>query len=171
MPDTNDPKQDVILHQGGLSDKPEADQIQSGQQREVPPSAGIVAASYQFIGPIPSPQDLAHYESVIPGLADRLISRFEKQSDHRMSMEREVTRADAKRANCGLAAGFSVAVVTLVSSTICILHGHDWSGTILGGGTLASLVGTFVYGSNSRKQERIERQKILVEPDEKHDKE
>ena len=169
MPDTTDPKQDVILHQGGLSEEPDTDQIQSGQQRKVPPTGGIVAASYQFMGPIPSPQDLARYEAIIPGLGDRLISRFEKQSDHRMSMEKEVTRADAKRANWGLIAGFAVALATIGSSTLCIMNGHDWPGTVLGGGALVSLVGTFVYGSNSRRQERLERQKILVEPDEKQD--
>ena len=171
MSEMTDASQNVVLGEKGLPVEAETDVIQPSPLQEAPPHARVMASSYQFMGPIPSPQVLAHYEAVIPGLADRLINRFEKQSDHRMTMESSVTKSDAQRANGGLIAGFIIAFVTITSSTYCIMHGHEWSGTILGSGTLASLVGTFVYGSNSRRQERIERQKVLMEPDEEDEKE
>ena len=91
MSDTNDLGQDVVLQQRGHSEEPEAGKIQPGEQNKALPDSPVLSASYQFMGPIPSPQDLARYEAVIPGLGDRLINRFEKQSDHRMALESAVT--------------------------------------------------------------------------------
>lgn len=143
-----------------------------GTQTANPSASGsLVSASYQFTGPIPSPQDLARYEAIIPGLADRLITRFEKQSDHRMAMEREVIQSDMRRANWGLGAGFIVAIASIAASGYVIATGHDTAGTILGGTTIASLVGTFVYGTRSRRQERKDREKMLIDPEDTHDQE
>ena len=133
--------------------------------------AQIVSASYQFTGPIPSSQDLAHYEQVVPGLADRLIERFEKQSDYRMALEKQVIAADNRRANLGLIAGFLIAMTSIGASMDLILHGHDIAGTVLGGGTIVSLVSTFVYGTNSRRKERMEREKLLTGPQDAPDQE
>ena len=141
------------------------------QVTPVPPASdpsarhALVEASYQFTGPIPSPQDLAQYEAIMPGLADRLIERFERQSEHRMALEREVTRADVRRANLGLTAGFTVALTSIGASAFLVAHGHDVAGTVLGGATIVSLVSTFIYGTNSRKEERLQREKLLVGPD------
>lgn len=43
-----------------------------------------------FSGPLPPPDTLVDYESVLPGSADRIFRRFELQSDHRMLMEAQV---------------------------------------------------------------------------------
>ena len=175
MLDTDDanPTDPVNLPNEESHDLEAADRLKvvEDKQKDNPtfPDGHLVAASYRFMGPIPSPQDLARYEAVIPGLADRLINRFEKQSDHRMTMETSVTASDALRANLGLAAGFIVAVVMIIGSVYLIAHGHDVSGTLLGTGTLGSLVGTFVYGTNIRNQERGERRKALMESDEEID--
>ena len=86
-----------------------------------------------------------------------------------MTMETEVVKSDALRANLGLAAGFVVALAFIGGSAYCIVNGHDVAGTVLGGGTIASLVGTFVYGTNSRRHERKEREKMLVKPQDEPD--
>ncbi len=49
----------------------------------------------------------------MPGLADRIITRFERQSEHRMELEKYVTRTNALRANLGLAAGLIVSLAGL----------------------------------------------------------
>ncbi len=57
------------------------------------------------------------------------------------------------------------AVITssILASAYVIVHGYDVAGTILGGGTLVGLVGTFVYGTNSRRHERLDREKLLTD--------
>ena len=126
------------------------------------PAASLVSASYQFSGPIPSPQDLANYENVMPGLADRIITRFERQSEHRMELERYVTRTNALRANLGLAVGLVVSLAGLGAAAALGLHGHDWAAGIISVAGLGVLAGVFVYGSNNQKQERLERAKLML---------
>lgn len=128
---------------------------QSGN--DVPP-ASVVSASYQFSGPIPSPQDLANYESVMPGLADRIITRFERQSKHRMELEKYVTRTNALRANLGLV----VSLAGLGAAAVLGLQGHDGAAGVVSVADLGVLAGVFVYGSNNQKQERLERARLML---------
>jgi len=66
----------------------------------------------QISGPIPSADELAKYEAVLPGAAERLLSiheeqvaRLGKQADHRMELEKTVVFGDSWRAWAGLAVG------------------------------------------------------------------
>ncbi len=139
-----------------------ARQIQGKPEGNDTPAASLVSASYQFSGPIPSPQDLANYENVMPGLADRIITRFERQSEHRMELEKCVTRTNALRANLGLAAGLIVSLAGLGAAAILGLHGHDWAAGVVSVADLGVLAGVFVYGSNNQKHERLERARLML---------
>jgi uncharacterized membrane protein len=44
----------------------------------------------RFSGPLPHPEDLAKYEQVLPGAADRIIRMAEQQAAHRQNLERAV---------------------------------------------------------------------------------
>jgi hypothetical protein len=44
----------------------------------------------RFSGPLPHPEDLAKYEQVLPGSADRIISMAEQQAEHRRNLEKSV---------------------------------------------------------------------------------
>ena len=51
-------------------------------------------------GPLPPPADLAAYEQVVPGLAERLVKAAESQTRHRHrieKMEAEAARDAAER--------------------------------------------------------------------------
>ncbi len=114
-------------------------------------------------GPLPHPQALKAYDMVVPGAAERIISMAERQQAHRHSLERTVIDGDTKRASLGLAAGALFAFSTLGAGIYLISGGHELSGVALFGTTLASVVGTFVYGTQSRKTEREERQSNLLQ--------
>ena len=43
--------------------------------------------SYSRRGPLPHPQELAEYEKVLPGSAERIFASSEKQMAHRMGLE------------------------------------------------------------------------------------
>lgn len=64
-------------------------------------------------GPLPAPEDLAHYEAVIPGLADRIVTLAEKQAEHRMFLERYAIVSEVRRANWGMAVGAVIAFTGL----------------------------------------------------------
>ncbi len=86
----------------------------------------------------------------------------EKQSTHRIDLERTALTADITRANRGLVAGFFVAVLFGIGSFVSILSGYSYEGLGMGGGTIVSLVGTFVYGTESKKNYLRERAKMFL---------
>jgi len=115
-----------------------------------------------FSGPLPHPSFLKQYEEVVPGAADRILRQAESQTNHRIDLENKVIDSDIRRADRGLWAGLAVAVISIVGGCALVFAGHDWAGATIATATVVSLVGVFVYGSQSRRQERQERAKLLT---------
>ena len=82
---------------------------------------------------LPSPADLERFEKILPGFTDRILSRAEKEQDHRHSMEAR-----------GQVFAFAVALVVIVSGIALIAFGHQIEGGFLGGVPLAALVYVFL---------------------------
>jgi len=122
-----------------------------------------VTVSKSYSGPTPPPEVLAAYDQIVPGSAEKLINQFVAQGTHRMAMEEVVIRGDVRRANWGLAAGFTIAVAAIAVSFYMVYLGREIAG--LGGliMSLGSLVGAFVYGTVSRRRERIEKEKLRAD--------
>lgn len=115
----------------------------------------VVSTSYQ--GPIPAPNHLREYDDLVPGSAKQIMDLFEAQSRHRMAMESHVIRSDVRRSWTGLILGFVVAMTVVLCGTWMIATGHDWAGGSMITTGLGSIVGVFVYGSRSQRQERIQK--------------
>lgn len=105
-------------------------------------------------GPLPPAKELAEYDEILPGAADRIIAMAERQAEHRQTLEAFAVRAEDRRSWGGLIAGGIVAVGFLVGAVVLGLNDQPWLGGVLGGSTLVSIVGTFVYGTRSRRAER-----------------
>lgn len=120
-----------------------------------PGSVEITQAS--FTGPIPPPELLRQYDEIIPSGANRILTMAENQSSHRIELERTVIKGDNRRANAGLATGFIFGLIAFYLSYLLVMAGHDLAGIALGTTDLVALVGTFVYGTRARKQERQRR--------------
>lgn len=113
-----------------------------------------VRQSVGFSGPLPPPEILERYEKILPGAAERIISMAEKQSEHRKQLESIVIGTDTANSRMGLWFGLIIGLAGLAVSALVAIWGKEWAGTIIGSATLVSLVGTFIYGSQQRKQER-----------------
>lgn len=107
-----------------------------------------------FSGPLPHPTDLEHYNRIIPGAAERILTMAENQSKHRQGLEAQVIKSDIANSKLGLIFGFIVGLGGIISGALIII----FSGQIVGGfisfTSLAALVGVFVYGSKQRRKER-----------------
>jgi uncharacterized membrane protein len=110
---------------------------------------------------------LRQYDAIIPNGADRILRLVEKQTDHRIDIEKKVIYSDARRADWGLVAGVLVAGGGMGFGYALLVHGLAVAGTGFAGSIVATIVGTFVYGTKSRREERIEKAKIMTgqEPD------
>ncbi|MGO8670991.1 MAG: DUF2335 domain-containing protein [Capsulimonadaceae bacterium] len=120
-------------------------------------------------GPVPSADELARYEAVLPGAAerfftyhDRQIALIEKQVDNRIGLERAVVTGDSARATLGVLAGVAIAFCGIWAAYQLGMHGHDWlaGGVFLG--DIGGMAGVFVYGTRSRRAERAQQLNALV---------
>ena len=116
-----------------------------------------------FNGPLPPPVILEKYNSIVPGAAERIITMAEEQAKHRKELEAKVINSDIGNSRLGLWFGLIIGLAGLASSVIVIIYGKQIAGGVLGIGTIGSLVGVFVYGSQKRKQERQEARKQFAE--------
>ena len=112
-------------------------------------------------GPLPPPEVVQRYEDMVPGAADRLLTLTEKQQAHSHNIEEKVINihqtvvgGDSRRSDIGLWLGFVVAVLGILCGTYLGLRGHEWLGAVIAGVPLTYLVGAFIYGSKSRRDER-----------------
>jgi uncharacterized membrane protein len=112
-----------------------------------------------FSGPLPPPEILRKFDEIIPGAAERILKMAEEQSAHRKELEKRVIESDISRSKWGQILGFAIAIVGLIVSALVAIYGNAIAGSIIGVGTLASLVGVFMYGSKTRSKEREEKSK------------
>lgn len=106
-----------------------------------------------YSGPIPSASELARYEEVQPGSADRIIKMAENQAKHRQNIESKALSADIKSQHRGQILGFSIFVLAIIIGFILILQDKEVIGIVSILGSLGSIVGLFVYTYKRSKDE------------------
>ena len=97
-----------------------------------------------YSGSIPHPRLMADWENVIPGSADRILKKFEVQSEHRIDIESRVVRAQNFKQIGGLICGFIVVMFTIGGGIYTALNGHPLLGGSLSFAGLAMIVGAFL---------------------------
>jgi uncharacterized membrane protein len=100
---------------------------------------------------LPSPEILQKYNSVLPGLADRLVAQAEQQTSHRIFMEKRMLNSNILKSLLGLLFGFFIGVLGVGGGLYLTYAGFNVIGIIFSSATLVSLVMSFVYGSQSKR--------------------
>lgn len=136
--------------------------------REHQPPNKVTFQSLSFSGPLPPPGAFEHYNSVLPGGAERIliiaekqVSMAEKQTAHRIEIETFAIKTNSINSILGVIFAFILGALGIVAGTYCILQGHE-SGAALAGVSLASLVGAFIYGTRSQRKEREGKARSMV---------
>ncbi|MBR4791801.1 MAG: DUF2335 domain-containing protein [Treponema sp.] len=124
-------------------------------------SAKFLAAHYS--SPLPPAAELERYEKIYPGFAERLMVRYEKQSDHRMELETKVIESGIKNSARGQVFAFLLSAMTIGVGAFLIYRNKDILGIAAVLSALATLLGVFIYGNKSKKDERIQKSKANPE--------
>lgn len=106
-----------------------------------------------YSAPLPEASQFAYYDNVLPGAADRILTMAENQARHRQKLENKAITGDQIRSFLGLIFGFLVSVGGFAGSIFLIYSGKSIEGSLLASGVLASLVYTFVSGSNKKMKD------------------
>lgn len=136
--------------------------LQSLQKPKTQYELSLSRQSEQFSGPLPHPKILDAYDKILPGAAERIFSMAECQAEHRRSLELIVIKGDSVRANLGLAAAVGVALISIAAAVYLAVNGHGLVATALVGSNLVAGSTVFIYGTNSRKEERAEKRQALL---------
>lgn len=112
----------------------------------------LIQKSHQ--GPLPTPEDYGGYEAVLPGAAERILTMAESNLDHRQSLERDIFDAEHSLQSRGqwFAIIALLAMLSLIGFTFWM--GQPIAGSILGGATIAAIVGMFLRSSQAQPKER-----------------
>lgn len=111
----------------------------------------------QWSGPMPHPDDLDAYERILPGAADRILTMAEKQTAHRQRLEEIAVTGNEDRARRGQRYGLIIGLGGLGASVGMVALGEPQAAIVIGGATLVSLVGAFLFGSHGQRRERAQR--------------
>ena len=134
----------------------------------------VVESHQTYLGPIPPPEELHHYESVIPGAADRILRMAEAESLHRQRQEEVSIQANiaAQQRQIGLVEyqakalsrsdllgqllGFAVSIVSLSGCVYLAYRGQPWVASALVGLPLAGVIRALRERHKPKRPERGE---------------
>ena len=109
--------------------------------------------SASWAGPLPPPSLLAEYDAIVPGFAERLLSNYEQEGEHRRSLERadqevesESIRANADSNKRGQTFGLVVAALGFVTCIFLAYLGYEEPATSVAKYCIVSLTAVFVAG-------------------------
>lgn len=80
-----------------------------------------VVTSLHYSGPLPPPNIIQHYESIVPGTAKQIFDDFYKQSDQRRFVETKIVNTATRNDTLGLILGF-IMVLGSMSGGIFLLY-------------------------------------------------
>ena len=123
----------------------------SRQAEVVSTDSRRVMIAEEWSGPLPHPDTLERYESLIPGSGERFFKIFENEVRHRQKLENAEFDRESKRMDWGLVAAFSVVTMIIGAGAFLIFAGHDWAGACLIGVNIAGLAAVFISGSPLRR--------------------
>jgi uncharacterized membrane protein len=126
--------------------------LPEAQQKAV--KAVLVGVSYQrhWQGPLPPPDILKQYNDAFPNGAERIFLEAQKQTDHRISLEKTVIPEEQKQSSRGQKFGLIICLSFLAACFTLVVLGHEVSGTIIGSIDIVALVTVFVIGSKNQKK-------------------
>jgi uncharacterized membrane protein len=134
----------------------------------------------EYAGPIPDPATLAQYESVLPGLADRLIKLEEdkttlhlrtiaKLADADIDNTRKLVDAEVLTAKRGQIQAYSLALIAFAASITFFALGIPVAGGILLGFPVIVLISAFLNRRVVQPAEATKLAKKFAELDDKND--
>jgi uncharacterized membrane protein len=109
-----------------------------------------ISIARSFSGPLPHPDILAEYERILPGCAHRIMTAFENQSRHRMSLESHAVQEQLSQSGRGQILGGIIVFASLGIAAWMGFLGHEVLAGTLGTTTVVSLATIYFLGKKSQ---------------------
>lgn len=150
------------------------DEVEGELLEHLPPEARAEAiaqlhelhiSARRWSGPLPDPRDLERYDAILPGLADRVVAQWERQSTHRQGIEKDVVGSNIANERRGQWLAFAIFVLGLLFAFGLFWIDQPWFGLAA---FLADAIGLAkVYlGATSKSQAELQQKADTVGADE-----
>jgi uncharacterized membrane protein len=108
----------------------------------------------QWSGPLPAPDSLAKYNSVVPDAAERIIRMAEKEQQHRHEMESKTATRESRLAMTSTILAF-LCVILMIALVVYAIYAGSY-GTALAAviSAIATVAGIFGLGKLFRAKEK-----------------
>lgn len=103
-----------------------------------------IAMQQSWHGPLPPPQQLAEFDAITPGLADRIMKMAEQEGEHSRTIQRRALMGTIITQIVGQVFGLLLASGCLFASYKLAMADREWVAAILGGTTLTTVVLAFL---------------------------
>ena len=100
---------------------------------------------------------IQQYNQVVPDAAERIIRMAEKQSDHRIDLERKVVDSNIRKSYIGMVLATIIALYGLYIAKEISINGNPWAAGIIAALDLGGLISVAVYNGLIQKKEREKR--------------
>lgn len=149
----------------------------SPSARQVIPAATLVEREQSVLmgawsGPLPHPDDLARYNEIVPGFAERLLALHEqqqqiveKQSEHRRELERRRLEANVWNEKAGLVCGLFLALMVLGVGAFEMSTGQQAGGIAIVSGDFVMVIGALIVGRVNTAREMRQKLRTLLGQD------
>lgn len=117
----------------------------------------VITTMEMHHGPIPHPQILQGYENLYTGAAQKIIDNGVDESSHRRKFEIRNLKHFAYRFYFKNVIAFIVGMSVLVGSFYLIINDHQIVGSIFGGFTALSMIGSFTESANNKPSKNIDK--------------
>ena len=114
-------------------------------------------------GPLPTPDDRAAYNAVLPGCAERILRCVEipfelatSQHDHRIALEKKVIQSDIRRGWAGIVLGGVIALTAVGGGVYLVANDKSAEGVTAIVAPVTGIAGVFVYSDRARRKERTQ---------------
>ena len=104
-----------------------------------------VGRSSFWQGPLPPPAVLEGFARLVQVSPERIFRQWELEADHRRTYERQALEAAIRQDVRGQISALLFALAALSVAAFALWLGQPWVAGTIGGGTIASVVGAFLY--------------------------
>lgn len=113
----------------------------------------MLSAQLSHSGPLPDPAQLAHYDRVLPGLAERIVLLTEREQKHRHDLSESFFKRQARLKDRGQVLGFASLIILLGFCVFLAFIGEPGWASKVAIGVIAAVVGIFVIGKWGDRKE------------------
>ncbi|MCD4664435.1 MAG: DUF2335 domain-containing protein [Bacteroidales bacterium] len=135
-----------------IEDLPDEKKVEA--RKKILSLSTTIIAHQSHSGPLPSPQTIKNYDSVIENGAERIFRMTENQSNHRIEIEKKIYTSQIRQSGIGQIFGFIIAIIALLIAWDLAKLNQVAVASIIGGTTVIGLVTIFVIGRKRKKNSK-----------------